>query len=140
MTNAVAKQIAELPNSRNQLSKVYTTQRVLAAQENIVFIEEDSVVKACAEVKKVQWYQTEICHVSVAPHCEGQGFASRILHTAEHKAITNDARLLQCTIRADNDRSTRLFEGKGYSKTTSFFNKRTGNWVNVYQKTVSVHI
>jgi len=54
------------------------------------------------------------------------------------KAIAGGAKILQCTIRSNNGRSQCLFLNEGYSKTVSFYYKKTGNWVHVYQKSVSI--
>ena len=78
---------------------------------------------ACAEVERVQWYQYEIKHVSVIEGKEGQGIAAKVLKTAEQLAITKDARVLQCTIRSNNERSIRLFQSKGYVRVNQFYNK-----------------
>lgn len=112
--------------------------RALARENDYVYLEEGGKIIACAESKKVQWYQWEICHVSVDKFFEGKGMGSRILKMAEKKAIEGNAKILQCTIRSNNESSLRLFKAKGYTKTTSFFYPNSGNWVHVLQKAVSV--
>lgn len=138
MTEEQAKQIATLLNERNKLVKKYSPDDVLAKEQNYVYLDEKSIIIACAESKKVQWYQWEICHVSVDKTYEGRGLGSKILKLAEKKAIEGGAKILQCTIRSDNESSLRLFLAKGYTKTTSFFYPNSGNWVHVLQKSVSV--
>lgn len=138
MTEEQAKQIATLLNERNKLVKEYSPDDVLAKEQNYVYLDEKSIIIACAESKKVQWYQWEICHVSVDKTYEGRGLGSKILKLAEKKAIEGGAKILQCTIRSDNESSLRLFLAKGYTKTTSFFYPNSGNWVHVLQKSVSV--
>ncbi len=138
MTNEQAKQIAMLLNERNNLVKDYSPDDILTKKQNYVYLDEKSAVVACAESKKVQWYQWEICHVSVDKACEGKGLGSTILKLAEKKAIEGGAKILQCTVRSNNESSLRLFLAKGYTKTTSFFYPNSGNWVHVLQKSVSV--
>lgn len=138
MTQEQAKQIATLLNERNKLVNEYSPDQVLAKQNNYVYLEDGAKIIACAESKKVQWYQWEICHVSVDRSFEGKGMGSRILKMAENKAIEGNAKILQCTIRSNNEPSLRLFIAKGYTKTTSFFYPNSGNWVHVLQKSVSV--
>ncbi|HLP38939.1 GNAT family N-acetyltransferase [Lacibacter sp.] len=138
MTKEQAKQIAALLNERNKLVKEYAPEDVLAKEQNYVYSDERSIIVACAESKKVQWYQWEICHVSVDKTYEGKGLGSKILKLAEKKAIEGGAKILQCTIRSNNESSLRLFLAKGYTKTTSFFYPNSGNWVHVLQKSVSV--
>lgn len=135
-----AEQIATLLNERNQLQTKYTAEKVSTKANEIVFLTDGETVIACAEAKKVQWYQYEICHVSTHPDYEGKGNASKVLRLAEQNAIDRGARVLQCTIRTNNDSSICLFERKGYCKTVSFFNKDSGNWLNVYQKVVSIDV
>lgn len=138
MTEEQAKQIATLLNERNKLIKEYSPDDILAKEQNYVYLDEKSTIIACAESKKVQWYQWEICHVSVDKTYEGRGLGSKILKLAEKKAIEGGAKILQCTIRSNNESSLRLFLSKGYTKTTSFFYPNSGNWVHVLQKSVSV--
>jgi N-acetylglutamate synthase-like GNAT family acetyltransferase len=68
-----ATEIAQLLNSRNQLEIPYTGQKVLEHASDYVFDLDDQVVVACVEIKRVQWYQWEICHLSVAETHEGHG-------------------------------------------------------------------
>lgn len=138
MTKEQANQIAALLNERNKLVKAYNIEDVLSKKDNYVFIEENEKITACAETKKVQWYQWEISHVSVDKEHEGKGLGSRILRLAEKKAIDGGAIILQCTIRSNNEASMRLFSSKGYNKTVSFFYPKSKNWVNVFQKSLSV--
>lgn len=138
MTKEQAKQIAILLNERNKLVKEYSMDDILAKEKNYVYLEEGSNIIACAECRKVQWYQWEICHVSVDKASERKGMGSKILKMAEIKAIEDGAKILQCTIRSNNEPSLRLFLAKGYTNTTSFFNPKSENWVHVLQKSISV--
>jgi len=138
MTKKIAEEIAILLNERNQLVKQHTSESVLAEKENYVFISESKKIIACAESKKVQWYQWEISHVCVAADFEGKGNGSKILKLAEDKAIKGGAKILQSTIRTDNENSIRLFSRKGYKQINCFFYPISGNWVFVYQKCVSI--
>ncbi|WP_162126039.1 GNAT family N-acetyltransferase [Flavobacterium phycosphaerae] len=97
MTTKIANQIAELLNNRNQLTVQYTEEKALANKDNYVYILDFEKVIACAESKKVQWYQWEVSHVSVAKDFEGKGFGNKILLDAERKARAGNARILQCT-------------------------------------------
>lgn len=138
ITKQNASDIAKLLNDRNELAVKYTAGSVLKSKENYVFQLEKGKIVACAESKKVQWYQWEISHVSVSKEYEGKGYGSEILKLAEEKAMKGGARILQCTIRTSNERSIKLFSGKGYRRATSFFYPVTGNWVFVYQKCISI--
>lgn len=138
MTNHQAEQIAILLNLRNQLIKPYESKDILLESTNYVFIEEGSKVVACAVLKKVQWYQWEICHVSVDENHAGKGLGKLILKKAEKKALDGGAKILQCTVRSNNARSRGLFSSNGYLKTVSFFYSNSGNWVDVFQKSIAV--
>jgi N-acetylglutamate synthase-like GNAT family acetyltransferase len=137
MTEGIAQQIANLLNSRNELVVVYTAKRVLDHKSNYVYIEEENTVIACAESKKVQWYQCEISHVSVLKRAEGTGKGSQILKLAEKKGKDDGVKLLQCTIRTSNENSIRLFSRNGYLIVNRFFYSNSGNWVYVLQKSIS---
>jgi RimJ/RimL family protein N-acetyltransferase len=138
LTDADADQIAKLLNERNELTKPYTRQDILKHAANYRIRRSDSnVVVACVEVKKVQWYQTEILHLTVAQPEERKGHAKAILSDAERLAREGDARILQCTIRQGNAASRRLFEGCGFVHVGTFFNRRSSNNVEVFQKALA---
>ena len=140
MTYYIAEQIAKLLNERNQLDGKYTAEKVLEKKSNYVFIQEKNEVIACAESLKIQWYQHEIKHVSVAERFEGKGLGKKILKLAEEKADKENARILQCTVRSNNESSLRLFIRQGYVKVNQFYNRRTENWIFVLQKSISINI
>lgn len=138
LNNAHADQIAALLNERNELTVKYTCRRVLDHAANYLCRHsEANEVFACVEVKSVQWYQTEILHLTVAASQEGKGHAKALLCEAERLARSNGARLLQCTIRQDNIASRKLFEGFGFLHVGTFLNHRSGNNVAVLQKVLS---
>jgi ribosomal protein S18 acetylase RimI-like enzyme len=82
----------------------------------------------------VQWYQTEILHLTVAASATRQGYGKALLCEAESAARESGARLLQCTIREGNTESRSLFEEFGFKHVSSFFNKKSGSNVAVLQK------
>jgi hypothetical protein len=67
MNEDVARQVAELINSQNQLSVPYTAATILEHDRYIVRLNDDGKLTGVVEVKRVQWYQCEIDHVSVDP-------------------------------------------------------------------------
>lgn len=135
VSHAHAEQIAALLNARNQLTVKYTRQRVLDHSENYIcrFSEANEVV-GCVEIKPVQWYQTEVCHLTIAESETKKGHAKALLCEAERIARANGARILQCTIREDNIASRSLFECFGFSHVSTFNNPSSGNNVGVFQK------
>jgi len=138
LTNVQADQIAALLNERNELTIEYTRQRVLKHADNYLCrYSAAGEVIACVEVKKVQWYQTEILHLTVAASYERQGHAKALLCEAERVARANNARLLQCTIRADNSKSRKLFEGFWFSYISTFLNQTSESNIGVFQKILS---
>ncbi len=135
MSQGVAEQIANLLSSQNQLTVPYTAARVLEHQDRyIARLGENSKVLGATEVKKVQWYQCEIDHLSVDPEAKRQGIGTWLLQEAEARARQLGARVAQCTIRVDNEASERLARKRGYSPTVTFVNQQNGNQVTVYQK------
>lgn len=135
MNRQQARQIAELLK-QNKLAKKYTEKIVLESADNYVFIEEQAKIVACAEIKKVQWYQWEIRHVSVAEPKRGLG--GKIVDKAEAKAKEKQAKIIQCTIRSDNEASIALFKSKKYSQGITFYNPTTKNDVLIFQKAMSI--
>jgi ribosomal protein S18 acetylase RimI-like enzyme len=138
LTDTQADQIAALLNERNQLTVQYTRKLVLDEANNYLCrILDTGDVIACVELKSVQWYQVEVLHLTVAEHHEGKGHAKALLCEAERIARTRGARLVQCTIRMNNEASRRLFEGFGFLQVNTFFNGGTGNNVGVFQKVLT---
>lgn len=133
-----ADQIAALLNERNQLTKKYTRKHVLNHVDNYLcrFSNAGEVV-ACVEVKRIQWYQTEVLHLTVAATETRKGHAKALLNEAERVARANGTRLLQCTIREDNTASRALFESLSFGQVNIFHNLSSGNNVAVFQKVLS---
>lgn len=133
-----ADAVAKLLNTRNQLTVQYTRDRVLQESEDYIpRLSETEDVVACVQVKKVQWYQAEVLHLTVAEACERKGHAKALLCEAERVARSKGARVLQCTIRADNTASRQLFEGFGFIHVSTFLNEGSGNNVGVFQKVLA---
>src|SRR2546423_832282 len=133
-----AKQIADLLNSRNQLVRDYDANMILDREDDFIYELKDDAVIACIEAKKVQWYQWEVCHLTVAPKNEGQGLGSLMIRKAEERAKKGGARIIQCTIRVGNAESERAFERNGYRRVSEFYYPNSGNNVAVWQKIVSL--
>ena len=139
MDRSHAKQIADLLNERNKLVVHYDADRVLTVAENYLYLlSDDSEVNACIELKRVQWYQYEIDHLTVRACREGKGEAFKLLQMAEQRARELGGRILQCTIRHDNGRSQHLFEKSGFLHTVDFYYPVSGNNVGVWQKSISL--
>lgn len=139
MKSNTAKQIAELLNSENQLVIPYTEQIILSKAENYIYEEnEENEVLCCIELKKVQWYQFEVCHLTVNPKHRKNGYGQKILEKAINYSKANRGRVVQCTIREDNSASIGLFNKNGFHKVSVFYNPDSNNNVGVWQKVVSV--
>lgn len=135
MTVENAKDIATLLNSQNQLITAYDSTMILEHAESYIYeLDEHSSVVGVVEVKRVQWYQCEICHLSVSIKRIGMG--SRLLANALAHSKSVGARIAQCTIRDGNIESRNLFIKNGFVATVSFLNCQSGNQVNVYQKSL----
>jgi len=138
LTNAQADTIAALLNARNELTVQYTRKRVLAEAVNYRCVLSDAgEVIACVEIKKIQWYQCEVLHLTVSGAHERKGHGKALLCEAERVARSQNARVLQCTIRDDNIGSRKLFEGFGFQRVSAFLNEHSGNNVGVYQKVLA---
>jgi N-acetylglutamate synthase-like GNAT family acetyltransferase len=135
MSKVTADQIAQLLNTQNELTIHYTAEKVLASQDQyIVRLGENKIVVGAIEVKKVQWYQCEIDHLSVHPDVKRQGVGTWLIQRAEARAKELNARVAQCTIRVGNEASENLFKKFGFVATVTFLNEQNGNKVTVYQK------
>lgn len=130
-----ADQIANLLNARNQLIRTYGRDRVMSeADDYILRVSDANEVIAFVQLKRVQWYQCEVLHLTVAESHARVGHARSLLCEAERTARRVGARLLQCTIREDNTASSRLFGSFGFVRVSLFHNEHSGNNVGVYQK------
>ncbi len=134
-----ASQIAELLNKQNQLAIQYDAQRVLDnAHEYLVDLSEDGRVVCCCQLKRVQWYQAEISHVTTHKDFVRQGRGGRLIAVAEQRGREDGARLLQCTIRTGNGPSEGMFMKAGFQSGPTFGNPQTGNAVTVWSKALIV--
>ena len=138
MNREHACQIAHLLNSHNRLVIRYNADRVLKSAETYLYeLSAGGEVMACVELKDVQWYQFEIDHLTVAPDSQRKGFARQLLKRAEEQATNAGGRVMQCTIREDNEPSQQLFRTNGFSRVSTFHNPKSGNNVGVWQKIIS---
>lgn len=137
MKEKIAKQIADLLNSENQLVVKYSQDIVLKnANQYLYLTTENNELKACIECKIVQWYQYEVCHLTVHPEHRRKGLGTEILRIAEMYAKENNGRVIQCTIREGNEGSAKLFSNSGFLKTSVFYYPTSGNNVGVWQKVI----
>lgn len=138
LSNIQAKQIATLLNERNQLTVRSTSRSVLDHSEDYIYrTSQTGNILGCVEVKRVQWYQAEILHLTVRTDEEGNGHAKAMLAEADLAARKFNARLLQCTIREDNTASISLFLSCGFIQVSRFYNKVSGNNILILQKVLA---
>ena len=133
MTPEQAEQVARLVNEQNKLSVPYTPEKAMGGYY-LLETDQKGAVIACAEVKEVQWYQAEVCHVSVDANHKRQGLGAKLVTRAESRANELGARLLQCTIRQGNKESEGLFTKLGFSPGAAFHNARTKSNVTIWTK------
>jgi len=138
MTEDQAEAIAHLLNTQNQLVSNYDAKKILSAGGQFLYRSgsKDPII-ACVELKKVQWYQFEVCHLTVHPDYKRQGHGKSLIEEAEQRAVAAGARVLQCTIRDGNCSSEQLFANSGFARTSRFYYPTSKNHVTVWQKVVS---
>lgn len=134
MTNEEAGEVAILLNRRNRLTQQYTQQMVLKSANEYVIKSIGGHVIAAVQLKAVQWYQVELCHLTVDETHEGKGHARELVALAEARALELRARVIQCTIRDGNTDSERLFRSAGYTRVSNFYNESSRNQVAIWQK------
>ena len=134
LTDQQADQICDLLKDRNELTRHYSRVEILSAEYRCRF--SGAEVIACVELKKVQWYQSEVRHLAVALKHERQGHAKALIQEVERQAILDHSRLLQCTIRESNVNSRMFFEHQGFRVVNQFHNQVSQNNVYVLQKTL----
>lgn len=138
MDHSQAEQIATLLNTQNQLTIQYTADRVLKHKSDyLIRRDEVGLVVACAELKRVQWYQFELRHVTVAKEHQRRGHARALIAIAAKQAVEGSGRILQCTIRAGNTASEELFKSSGFLPVSRFYNARSRNIIGIWQRVLS---
>ena len=138
LTTEQAESIAALLNARNVLTVSYDKHKVLKEDKDYLLRSSpEGKVIACVQLKKVQWYQCEVLHLTVDVEHERQGHAKTLLKDCEVLAHARHARILQCTIRSDNTASKCLFQSFGFVKVSAFLNEVSGNNVEVWQKVLA---
>lgn len=137
MTNAEATQIAALLNARNQLTVPYDATRVLESADQYLFRAVGDRIVATLELKNVQWYQGELCHLTVDSAFEGKGHAQNLCAEVERRAAARGFRILQCTIREGNRDSEDFFTKAGFKAVSRFHNQMSGNNVSVWHKVLA---
>ena len=137
MTDTESEQIAALLNDRNQLARNYLAADVQAEKGNYIYELREEKVVACIERKIVQWYQLEVCHLSVDVAWERKGLGSIVYQRAEKFGRLNGVCLVQCTIREANEASEGFFVNHGFVKVGRFLYGPTGNTVGVWQKVLT---
>lgn len=131
----IAAEIADLVNRQNKLTVKYDASQVKAAAANYLFrLGADGHVIGVVEVKKVQWYQSEIRHLSAGKKRCGVG--TWLLGQALARGKSLGTFVAQCTIRVGNLESETFFKANGFVATTTFRNPESGNNVTVYVKTI----
>lgn len=136
MKKEYAQNIADLLNRRNKLDGEYSADRILESSNDYEFqLDESGYVISAVKIKKVtNWYQWELSHLSVHESHLEKGYGKKMIMKAEQKAEEGGARIIQCTIREDNEPSKHIFHKTGYQQVSAFYNRRTGNNVGVWQK------
>jgi N-acetylglutamate synthase-like GNAT family acetyltransferase len=133
-----ARQIAELLNSQNRLVVQYDADLVLKSAANYLYdISDTGEIVACVELKKAQWYQFEIDHLTVASAATRKGFAEGLVRRCEERATQQRGRVFQCTIRVGNTPSEKLFKKAGFTRVSQFYYSLSQNDVGVWQKVIS---
>lgn len=136
MDNFIAEQIAQLINKNNKLVNEYSAIDILNKKKNYIYELLDGKVIGTIRIKKIQWYQAELLHLSVKEEHRGKGLAYRLIQQGEKLAKEKGAKIIQCTIREENIGSIKLFQKLNYIDALTFFYDLTKNKVHIFQKTL----
>ena len=134
-----ADQIAQLLNSNNELKSAYTADQLLRYAHEYKFLqdEDSSDVIAVVQIKKVQWYQHEIVNLTVSPAHSEKNLAKQLLELAEKQAINDSARILQATVRENDQENINLLKTTDFKQVSNFFNPQSNHNITVWQKVLS---
>jgi len=75
-------------------------------------------------------------YLSVKEKFRRQGFGTILLHLAEKQSRSRNIRILQSTVRKENDISIKCFEKSKWNKVMSFFNSYTEKELYIFQKNI----
>lgn len=134
-----ADQIAQLLNSNNELKSAYTADQLLRYAHEYKFLqdEDSSDVVAVVQIKKVQWYQHEIVNLTVSPAHSEKNLAKQLLEIAENQAINDSARILQATVRENDQENINLLKATDFKQVSNFYNPQSNHNIAVWQKVLS---
>lgn len=133
MNRTHAQQIADLLNSYNELSSEYDYRGVLNQRcTYITYLSKDTIV-GCVAFKNKSWYQCEAIHLSVDEHYRGKGIATRLLNKLETFARKREKKVIQSTVRCENEAMVKLNEKLGY-KIVNQFSGGSGRSLYIFQK------
>ena len=126
-----AGQIADLLDAEAQSTVPYSAKMVLQHADDYICEIQDDVVIACVEVKKVQWYQWEICHLSVSEAHERKGLGEQ----PRGRPRIRQRAVVRGSFNAQSGSVTReaskAFRRSGYREACHFFNASTDREVAV---------
>lgn len=85
MNATQAKEIAILLNKQNKLHVKCDADDILRTADQYCYLtdEQTGEVSAAVQTKRVQWYQHEVLHLSVAPAHVRKGLGKKLLDEAE---------------------------------------------------------
>lgn len=127
-------QILSLINEINNLTEPVTIAYTRSRKRDYLFeMDSEGSVIGCICVKYVQWYQCEICHLSVSKSHRGLGLGAKLVARAITYATKKNFKISQITIREDNIISQRVFEKFGFKHMNSFFNNKSAHRIKLYQ-------
>lgn len=93
-------------------------------------------IKGVVAVHKLNWFLTEIKHLSVIESCRGQGIGRHIVKQALEKVHTL---CVVATVVATNSASLQVFKNNGFAVvagTSNLINPATGNPIMILGKTM----
>ena len=139
MDRNIAEQIAILINEQNELIKPYTTELIQKHSEEYQYkLDRHGDLVCCLRLKRVQWYQGELCHASSRQKERQNTAMYRILERTIQVALEKDIRLLQATVRASNIVPQKFLKSFGFEHTATFYYPVSGNDITVWQKNLSI--
>lgn len=123
--------IAQLINQHSPLVVKIDPEEINLDEYARVWIDDE--LAGCVRVKKVSWYQFEVSHLVVDPNHRRQRRAHLLVDAALESIREQDGRVAQCTIRADNNISKRIFAGHGFQPGIGFTGP-SGNHLEIWQR------
>ena len=133
----VTQVVAMITSSGQVLRSVRTTEITENAERYVAIVDGNGDVAGVARVDAPQGGQADVSQITSPPGRDGAAMRRLILSRAADHARAAGARVVQTTVRPNDAATRQALVDLGWRRTGTFHNARSGNDVEVWQRTVA---